>query len=334
MCHITCTHLTDYYFPYKGFFPHWAHADSSFTGASDVSGLQTVPYNCTFGAPDKGLKLEVCQVQTAESGLTILWGGWLTTSALQCRTAGPCRTGHSYVGAWNWTDQTHQIPWGLMDTLHGTPRLERSHLSLVNSLIKFILVLLAKLYLHSPSINFFQTESACSSSSSCHAVSLVWSKGFMQAQQLGQQICQWVSLVLLLPEGGADCGVHVWGQHHHWHDQENWDCQQWWDEVRHCCGIPIVVVLLGGGQRQCSSPRHQIGFKCNNLQFFLEFDGTWRAVEMLDNPFTRESKRRPGATFGYVGNVCWVYVVAAAAARRQQWQTRMLMAGPCYWRGG
>ncbi len=34
------------------FFPHWAHADSSFVVASDVSRLYTVPYNHTFGAPE------------------------------------------------------------------------------------------------------------------------------------------------------------------------------------------------------------------------------------------------------------------------------------------
>ncbi len=88
-----------------------------------------------------------------------------------------CRTGHSYVGAWYWTDQTCQIPWGPMDYFHGTPSLDCSHLSLVDSLIKSILVLLAKLFLHSHSLNSFQVESARSSSSSCHAVSLYWAKG-------------------------------------------------------------------------------------------------------------------------------------------------------------
>ncbi len=46
-------------------------------------------YNRAFGAPDKGQMLDVCQGQTAESGLRILWGGRLTTSLSQRRTAGP-----------------------------------------------------------------------------------------------------------------------------------------------------------------------------------------------------------------------------------------------------
>ncbi len=39
---------------------------------SDVSCLQTVPYNCTFSAPEMGQMLDVSQDQTAESGLRIL----------------------------------------------------------------------------------------------------------------------------------------------------------------------------------------------------------------------------------------------------------------------
>ncbi len=58
-------------------------------GASDVSRLQTVPYICTFGAPDKGQMLDVCQSQTSDPGLKVLQGGRLATSLPQCRTAGP-----------------------------------------------------------------------------------------------------------------------------------------------------------------------------------------------------------------------------------------------------
>ncbi len=66
-----------------------------------------------------------------------------------------------------------------MDALHGTPRQERSHSSSFNHLMKSILLLLAKLFLHSCSLNFFQIELARSSSSSCHAAPLVWSKGLV-----------------------------------------------------------------------------------------------------------------------------------------------------------
>ncbi|KAL9187977.1 hypothetical protein ACHAXT_006355 [Thalassiosira profunda] len=34
----------------------------------------------------------------------------------------------------------------------------------------------------------------------------------------------------------------------------------------------------------------QIGFKCVDSQFFSEFDGTWRVVQMPDNPFTGEKE--------------------------------------------
>jgi hypothetical protein len=51
-------------------------------GGSDVSRLQTVPYNCTFGAPNKGQTLDVCQVHTAESDFRILQGDKLATSLL------------------------------------------------------------------------------------------------------------------------------------------------------------------------------------------------------------------------------------------------------------
>ncbi len=49
---ISLTLIERSFFPYKSFFPHWAHADSSFVGASGISQLYTVPYNHTFGAPD------------------------------------------------------------------------------------------------------------------------------------------------------------------------------------------------------------------------------------------------------------------------------------------
>ncbi len=34
--------------------------------------LTTVPYNHTFGVPDKGQMLDMCQGQTTESGLKVL----------------------------------------------------------------------------------------------------------------------------------------------------------------------------------------------------------------------------------------------------------------------
>ncbi len=43
-------------------------ADSSFVMASDISCLETVLYNCTFGMPNKGQALDVCLGQTVESG--------------------------------------------------------------------------------------------------------------------------------------------------------------------------------------------------------------------------------------------------------------------------
>jgi hypothetical protein len=64
-----------------------------------------------------------------------------------------------------------------MDNLHETPSLDCSHLSVVNRVIKSILELLVKLFSHSHSLNFLQVESARSSSSSCCAVSLAWTKG-------------------------------------------------------------------------------------------------------------------------------------------------------------
>ncbi len=45
------------FFITRGFFPHWAHADSSFVGVSVVSQLYTVLYNGTFGMPDQGQML-------------------------------------------------------------------------------------------------------------------------------------------------------------------------------------------------------------------------------------------------------------------------------------
>jgi hypothetical protein len=66
-----------------------------------------------------------------------------------------------------------------MDILHGTLRLEHSHLSQFKSIIKSILVLLAKLFLHSHSLIYFQIISPRSSSSSCCATSIVWSKGLV-----------------------------------------------------------------------------------------------------------------------------------------------------------
>jgi hypothetical protein len=59
------------------FFPHWAHADSSFVGVSVVSRLSYVPYkgtyvpyDGTFGMPDQGQMLDV-------------WGGIQQMSTLR-----------------------------------------------------------------------------------------------------------------------------------------------------------------------------------------------------------------------------------------------------------
>ncbi len=41
------------------FFPHGAHADSSFVGASNVSRLQIYSKGVLFGAPDQGQMLDV-----------------------------------------------------------------------------------------------------------------------------------------------------------------------------------------------------------------------------------------------------------------------------------
>ena len=43
----------------------------------------------------------------------------------------------------------------------------------------------------------------------------------------------------------------------------------------------------------------RIGFKCVDSQFFSEFDGTWRVVQMPDNPFTGQ----PGTTVSYTVEV-------------------------------
>ncbi len=68
---------------------------------------------------------------------------------------------------------------GLIDILHGTPSLERSQSRLFNSFIKSTLVLLANPIFNSGSLNYFQIESACSSSSSDCAALLVWGKGLV-----------------------------------------------------------------------------------------------------------------------------------------------------------
>ncbi len=72
---------------------------------------------------------------------------------------------------------------GTIDIFYGTPKLEHSHLSSFNSLMKSILVLLAKPFFNSCILNFIQIESACSSSSSCCAASLVWGKGSVQSRE-------------------------------------------------------------------------------------------------------------------------------------------------------
>ena len=60
------TQLRDYFFTYKVFFPHWAHADSSFVGASVISRLDMYRTNVLMyhtmvllARPTKGLMLDV-----------------------------------------------------------------------------------------------------------------------------------------------------------------------------------------------------------------------------------------------------------------------------------
>ena len=50
-------------------------------------------------------------------------------------------------------------------------------------------------------------------------------------------------------------------------------------------------IVEGGGKAGVFFPEERrIDFKCVDSQFFSEFDGTWRVVEMPDNPFTGESE--------------------------------------------
>jgi hypothetical protein len=46
----------------------------------------------------------------------------------------------------------------------------------------------------------------------------------------------------------------------------------------------------GAGAGLFFPEERRIDFKCVDSQFFSEFDGTWRVVEMPDNPFTGESE--------------------------------------------
>ncbi len=86
-----------------------------------------------------------------------------TTSAPQCRTARPnaglCIPTYVLGIRPNTSEST-----GPIDIL--TPSLERSQSRSFNSLIQSMLVLLANPFFNSCRLNFFQTESACSSSSS------------------------------------------------------------------------------------------------------------------------------------------------------------------------
>ncbi len=68
---------------------------------------------------------------------------------------------------------------GQKDILHGNPCLEHSQSRSFNSLIKSILKLLASPFFNACSLNVFQIESACSSSSSCCAAFLIWGKGLV-----------------------------------------------------------------------------------------------------------------------------------------------------------
>ncbi len=73
-----------------------------------------------------------------------------------------------------WVDS---LSWQRLSPLVSTSTHTHTH----NSLIKSILVLLANPFFNSCSLNFFQIESSCSSSSSCHAASLVWEKGLVHS---------------------------------------------------------------------------------------------------------------------------------------------------------
>ncbi len=52
------------------FFPHWAHDDSSFVGASVVGQLYSVQYKRIFGAPDK-VRRDTCDKARP---LSQVWG--------------------------------------------------------------------------------------------------------------------------------------------------------------------------------------------------------------------------------------------------------------------
>lgn len=53
----------------------------------------------------------------------------------------------------------------------------------------------------------------------------------------------------------------------------------------------VDVTVDGGVKAGVFFPEERrIDFKCVDSQFFSEFDGTWRIVEMPDNPFTGESE--------------------------------------------
>jgi hypothetical protein len=56
----------------------------------------------------------------------------------------------------------------------------------------------------------------------------------------------------------------------------------------------VAVAAAPGGAGEGAGlffpEERRIDFKCVDSQFFSEFDGTWRVVEMPDNPFTGESE--------------------------------------------
>ncbi len=94
-------------FFYKGFsslspcikvIPHWAPADSSFLGASDVSRLQMYHTNVLFGAPNQGQTLDMWESQPAES-------------ALRCMCHSTQRGHHLSLGSISWLPQ--DIPIGI-----------------------------------------------------------------------------------------------------------------------------------------------------------------------------------------------------------------------------
>ncbi len=107
-CHITQLNW-EIIFSLLRFFPHWAHADSSFVGGWVTWADYTVPYKLYFW--HARLRPDARRVIGPDHWVRF-WGGELTTLS-GYKVAGlphhHFSAGlHSYVGAWYWADQTHQ----------------------------------------------------------------------------------------------------------------------------------------------------------------------------------------------------------------------------------